>query len=442
MLLGLIFSILSVTYSVASSSSVSVSGEAPINSTADYSRSGTTGQYGQMTAGNSTTLLLSGWEGYTIDSVALSMHSNTSKGSGKLVMYVGERLVWEIANAKFSNKAWNGSYTTNWVNIGSRISKRVGNNEVVKIHIQATENSLYIEDYTIFYSKSEPKAYRVNFISGLKEVPNEMKEEAVGAGVVLPIWPDTAKWRFLGWSEEEVLDEDAYPIYMKAGERYYPNSNCRLWAVYSDGDESLNVSDCQSGEYMIASNVWNVALAGEVVNEEVVTIPIQLDTTTEGDYRLLTGAHDKMMYYVDFRIDNTVTIQHVYSQSAISHEGASLSDNDLHWLYRVLDDGSYCFYYDDGTHQRMLCLGYGKDGSSEQIVAYAIRANVKQMTKHGLLLFPASKTNFTTWPFGKFDAVENVLCPNDQSPQGHYVIHFGQAELHIQNGKKELFIKR
>ena len=56
MILGLIFSILSVTYTVASSNSVDVTGEAPISSNVVYSRSGTTGQKGQMTAGNSTTL--------------------------------------------------------------------------------------------------------------------------------------------------------------------------------------------------------------------------------------------------------------------------------------------------------------------------------------------------------------------------------------------------
>ena len=124
MILGLIFSILSVTYTVASSNTVEVNGEEPMSSNAIFTRSSTTGQKGQMTSGNTTTLQLTGWDGCILDSVVLSMHSNTSQGAGSLTMHIGERLVWKIADADFAHDTWYGSYTTNWVDITHHIGKK------------------------------------------------------------------------------------------------------------------------------------------------------------------------------------------------------------------------------------------------------------------------------------------------------------------------------
>ena len=98
MLLALFFSILTATYTVESSTSVALTGTAPVGSEATYSRSGTTGQKGQMTAGNSTTLQLTGWDGCVIDSVVLQMRSNKSAGAGSMTMHIGERTVLKLRN--------------------------------------------------------------------------------------------------------------------------------------------------------------------------------------------------------------------------------------------------------------------------------------------------------------------------------------------------------
>ena len=62
MILGLLISILSATYTVASSTSVSVSGEVPEGSEVVYSRTDT-GQKDRKTGGNTVCLKLQGWEG-------------------------------------------------------------------------------------------------------------------------------------------------------------------------------------------------------------------------------------------------------------------------------------------------------------------------------------------------------------------------------------------
>ena len=90
MLLGFLLSILTATYTLNSTTSVEQTGTAPTSSVAIYERTATTGQKGQMTAGNSTRLELSGWDGCTIVGIELQMRSNTSSGAGSLVVQIGK----------------------------------------------------------------------------------------------------------------------------------------------------------------------------------------------------------------------------------------------------------------------------------------------------------------------------------------------------------------
>ena len=158
MILGLLFSILTATYTVSSTTSVECGGDVPAGSAYHYSRSASTGQKGQMTAGNSTTLRLSGWSGCTIDSVVLSMRSNKEQGAGSMEMRIGERVVWRITDSPFADKAWHGSYTADWVDISKGMHEKVGAGEDVEIYIEASKNSLYINSYTIYYSQPAPEA--------------------------------------------------------------------------------------------------------------------------------------------------------------------------------------------------------------------------------------------------------------------------------------------
>ena len=103
MLLGFIFSILTATYSLSSTTLVEVSGDVPTGSTYTYERSATSGQKGQMTEGNSTRLHLEGWDGCTIHSIDLQMHSNKSSGRGSLQVCVGEDVIWSVVDETFSS---------------------------------------------------------------------------------------------------------------------------------------------------------------------------------------------------------------------------------------------------------------------------------------------------------------------------------------------------
>lgn len=438
MLLALFFSILTATYTVESSTSVALTGTAPVGSEATYSRSGTTGQKGQMTAGNSTTLQLTGWDGCVIDSVVLQMRSNKSAGAGSMTMHIGERTVWEIPDTDFANVVWNGSFTTNWVDISSPIRQQVQGGEDIQITIEASKNSLYINSYTFYYQVSEPTACEVRFVSGMTESPAPMSETEAGGGIVVPHGKDTLDWHFVGWSEQEVVDAPTCPTVWKAGDRYYPRTDCTLWAVYVKG-ENKQVRDYISGDYMIASAFWSTAMQGGVEDEVVRTKAVEI--AKEGEqYEWLSGAEEDMVYHMDFAADSTVVIEHVATSKYVGFSGNKLSAKSSVWQYKVLEDSSLCVYYLASNAERMLTFGYGPSATYDDVVAYSTSVDLSKMKSDGLLLYSPIETIFTTWPFGRLDALEMLPVQESQNGKNAYIMQLGNYLLRIENGKKYLYL--
>lgn len=141
-----------VTYTVTSTSAVSVSGTAPEGSSAAYS-STYTSKY-QLTGGNSMTLTLKGFAGNKITCIKLSMKSNKSSGAGNFSATVGTTTISSIATTAFSNANWAGKYSQDFLDVTPAMSvtdKVVEANEDIVIKIAATTNSLYCQSFTITY---------------------------------------------------------------------------------------------------------------------------------------------------------------------------------------------------------------------------------------------------------------------------------------------------
>ena len=441
MILGFIFSILSVTYSVASGNSVAVSGTEPEGSVVHYQRSSTTGRKGQMTSGNTTQLDLQGWDGCALEEVELQMCSNSAQGAGWLEMTIGDDIVWWIGDAAFSSAAWNGSYSSTWVPIRGRMGVTVGAGDPIRITIGASENSLYIDSYTIRYRAKEPAAYEVRLETGLGDSPMALTEETIGSGVVLPEWVDTLQWHFAGWSEVEVLEGDTCPTLWKAGDRYFPKSDCRLWAVYMDGEGSRSVCESVSGEYVLVSKYWQVAMQGGVENGEIKTKGVTLQEQEEGACTLLAGAREEMVYRIDFVSDSILKIWNEKHGEAIGYAGSRLAEGEMLWQYQWLADGSLGVYYADGARHRMLYMGYGSSGVNDEIVAYVTRVDMENMVEGGVLLFGTQEVVFTSWPFGKLDGVEDVFFPGFNGEKEVLLWQIGGYELWVKNGEKVLIVR-
>lgn len=436
MILGLLISILSATYTITSSSSVEESGNIPVGSAATYSRSGTTGRVGQMTAGNSTLLVLDNWGGIEIDSIAVEMRSNKTAGAGSLNVSIGEDVVCKIKDADFSDKNWNGDFSDEWCRISRWIGEKVGIGEQIKILIKASKNSLYVNSYTIYYTLPEPEAYTVSFVSGIGlEIPNSTEKSPL-SGITLPCIKDTLDWTFIGWSESEVLESDSCPRIWQADEVYYPASHCKLWAVYTNERSQEAISNYVSGEYALVNTFWSRAMVGGIEDGMVSTRDVEL-SITETSYALLDKVTDDMVYAVNFLTDSTLTIENIANEEWIGYNEKGLDDSQKVWHYHILGDQSLCIHQPQGV----LFWGFGADAMQEHVVVYNAKVDWTLMQADGLRLFDIQNMYFTTWPFGKIDGVEDIIIPEFIEENTQYILHLGSYELHIQNGKKWLFVR-
>ena len=151
------------TYTIASTSSVNASADVPSGSSAVYSQTYTNTK-GQMTANNSTTLTLKGYDGKIIKGLTLNLRSNTGSGSGSFLMTVGtengtKRTIASL-EARAFNDHWfdNNSYsssTSDYRDVHVTMQPTlIGEAEEIIITIAATVNSLYLTSYTIDYDNT------------------------------------------------------------------------------------------------------------------------------------------------------------------------------------------------------------------------------------------------------------------------------------------------
>ena len=438
MFLSILFSILTATYTLNSTATVEQSGTAPESSVATYERTATSGQQGQMTEGNSTRLELSGWDGCTIRAVELQMRSNTKSGAGSLHVVVGIDTVWCIDNQSFSDEQWAGEYSTNWRSIAKSTNTLVEDAECIEIKILATENSLYIQSYTIYYEPPIPQCYTVTFYTGLDTCPITLKQSAPDEPLILPAWQDTAKWYFLGWTEEEVLDNQLITPLLSVGDTYLPRKNMTLWSVYSNQREHRAVSEYISGQYAIAMykrvDSVGVVMDGYVENGVVSTQRVEMQRNNNGVYCIYSTLAEDAFYELQFYEDSTVSLMHNTTKGMIGYKDAKLSNADVLWRYRVLDDGSLAIYYFHDGEYYVLYMGH----KQATMMAYAQRLDVMNWKSSALWLFPKLETEITTWPFGKYDDIPIILRPDGAEEQ---FFRFGIYEIHIKDGKKIIYVK-
>ena len=409
-------SILKATYTLTSTTTVKQSGTAPESSSVIYERTANTGQKGQMTAWNSTRLELKGWDGCTIKRVELQMHSNTRAGAGSLSLVIGNDTLWQIDNQPFSDKSWAGEYSTDWLPITRSMNTIVKENECIEINISATANSLYINSYTIYYAV--PQCYTVTFHTGLDTCPPPLTQSAPDKPLILPAWQDTAEWYFLGWSEEEVLENQLTMPLLSAGDTYFPRKNTTLWSVYSNQRENKAVSEYISGQYAITMCNVGTDIEGDGMvmngyvqeNGFISTQPVEMMRNHDGAYCIQSMLPEDVFYDVQFYKDSTVSIMHHDTKRMIGYKGDKLFTIDTLWQYRVLEeDGSLAIYYPYKDNYYALYMGT----QNNKDVALATRINIAGWGSYGsgLWLFPKLEVQITTWPFGKYDNITNIVRP-------------------------------
>jgi hypothetical protein len=443
LILGIILSLFTATYTLESTTAVVETGTAPTYSSYSYERTATSGRKGQMTAGNETRLKLSGWDGCVIKTVALEMRSNKASGAGSLAMTIGTDTVWSIINEPFSSEKWAGKYSEDWTTIAKRMSVAIEAGKSIEITISASENSLYINSYKITYEAPEPQCYAVSFVTGMGECPSSIVQTSVGQPIVLPNWKDTADWYFVGWSECEIVDEGQAPVLLKSGSDYLPKSDITLWAVYSNVKEFLPVTDYKTGVYIMA---WRSRITDSVLDMGVVLVDavdggsiavtgVQMEKNADGLYVFEGGVNEEMLYNLEFDGDD-VYITHSYPESPIGYRENKLDAISVPWQYKVLDDGSVAFYYSLSNAEYALYVLLGAD---EKPIVTSKSIDMSKWKEVGFWLYPVQNASYTSWPLGKWTGLDEQEI---FEREGETVFQWGIYELHVKNGKKVLYLNQ
>ena len=432
---------MTATYTLTSTTEVEQSGVAPASSTYSYERTATTGQKGQMTAGNRTCLKLTGWDGCVVKRIELQMHSNQSEGAGSLAVSMGMDTVWSIKDKSFEDDEWGGRYTRDWTPVSRYFNAYVEDDETIEIAITATENSLYINSYTIEYEPAQPRCYTITFYTGLDTCPITKTQSTPNQPIELPAWQDTAHWYFVGWTEEEVVDNKLITPVLGVGSTYLPYRDTKLWSVYSNVKEYTPQLEYTSGIYAIATynrvtkeyGGGGGALSGMVEDEE---IPVTVVKMHDNDNKILcmdSEIKEDMLYELVFHDDSTVSILYLPKMSPIGYKKGQLAEVDVAWKYKVTDDGSLIIYQTYDSKDYVLYIGL-KDGKPCGMLKHM---NLDSWSERALWLYAMKEIEYTSWPFGKYEGLITLPSPYE----GHTILQWGIYEIHIKDGRKILYIK-
>ena len=319
----------SATYTVASKTSVTVSGTTPDGSSAAYSQ--TYGTVSQATSGNSMTLTLSGYEGTTITGLTLSMKSNSKGGAGSMSMTSGGATLASISDSSFNNANWHGSWSTSYVDVTPNVTATtIGNNTVV-ITIAATANSLYCQSFTIEYT------------------PKNKAPEATGTGSATTSVGVAATVNVSTFFNDP--DGDTLTYTTDVGTI---SGSTLIYTPGVVGETTITVTATDPSGASATTTVVIEAIAGNVAPE--VSVP-------QNSYSTTVGGSD-----ITFTV--TATGSPAPTITASCTEGA----------YFVFEDGDFLFEPDTAGTYHFVFTATNSEGSDSKTVTVTVKVTVPELT--------------------------------------------------------------
>ena len=309
---------------------------------------------------------------------------------------------------------------------------------------------MFLQSVELNYTAPAPKSYTVAFHTHIPLQVAPITEKQPYAGITLPTVPlDDPDWLFVGWYYTYLLDDDTPPLVYKAGELFYPTSDCTLHAIYMEQHAHqpwLPTDDLTMEDYLIAlyepsnGSLWYAN--GEVVNGMLPTAFLSL-SANDGWVALPASACTYNAIYSLTVSNDTVTIIHKATGTKVMlGSGGKLTQGSFLAKDFVIapmdceaDEMPYFVIsgiYGDDTYY----LSY--DVSIEHAV-YFCPTNKADM-RHDLLLFAVGDADlfeprYTSYPYGGVGVSESYI---DNLPA--YKMQIGTYVLTIKNGKKYLQI--
>lgn len=406
-----------MTLTIQTKSSVSIEGTAPSGMEARYA---CTYQKGDVRAGDTATLTLSGLEGLELEQVRLYVRSNKTAGAGVITIVADGK---QLYRNEGTYKDWFGGYdNTNYQAIGWQGKKQLSDGSLL-IQVIGTANSLHIEKYEITYTMPDAQAYSVTLLS---DSENEvLTETEPGSGILLPDRADHDGWFFAGWAQSDISEQtEEKPDLLEAGERFFPKKDTYLWAVWTDVEPPTWERQTQP-----ESGLYVLELGEYLLTEDV----------ENGLMKLVSGneIYTSDLYYLDFNTaDTTCTIRNYLSNAYVGYDAGKkqLARVASSWHYRVLPDSTWLFIaWEEGD---MVWILFQK---AEQQAAwlhdYMLGDNPNRVWS--LYRVPDPEQTPQWWSHPRYEGIEAVY--QDDSA---YVLRIGVYEIHIKNGKKTINLRK
>ena len=311
-----------MSWTVESKNSVSGEGEWPYDIEVSYQNSY---QKGDVRKDDVAVLTLGNLGGITVERIEVWVKSNKSEGAGEWTVTGDGKLMGSLAG---TFKDWTGSYDNTASHPVVLVASPHNGIDQIEISLRGTANSLHIEKYVITYAPVPART--VTLMKGA-EVYGTLKEESGYQGVVLPDLPDQGVWRFIGWVEWEFWTVYELSIYFAAGERFFPEEDCTLWAMYIyDPEETVYVTELVSGDYIYTNRQSEMALTG-------------IPEDGRMNYAILDTSDPRQVYHVELAGQDTAYITHVQTGTPIGYSGTKMAVKASPWL--VFHEGEETIFY-------------------------------------------------------------------------------------------------
>ena len=399
-----------MTWTVQSKTSVTGTGDMPSGVEATYAN---TYNKGQVRAGDVATLTLSHLDGITIEHVSLAMRANAGSGKGTVSFSANGQTVT--------------SREVTYEQVGEDVVVFDGQQDEVQdlvIEVTGEQNSLYVDAFSITWSKQAAPVYTVTLMKG-NRVYASLTEQEGGAGVVLPMLQDTVVWQFVGWSETEIWETNEMPELARGNTLYLPTSDCTLWATYAYHETlpAHYMTDLQDGLCLYVDRSLNRALSGVPGNGVMSFGTPDVDNANQ-------------QYWIEFASPDTAYITHGLTYTPIGYNGTQLAAVPSPWL--VYHNGEHTLFYTIVNSKTYVLWLSCMDGGGEAMWAGLMQATLSDYPM-SLQMVPIDGCDplITCHPENPQD-VETV---QETQPIDRLLMRFGNYELHLVNGQKQLKVR-
>ena len=233
-----------------------------------------------------------------------------------------------VCTSSTGSSAVSGGSTTTLSTVSTTYTFNLsGTSANTAYYLYFTNKNCQLKNITLTYTPTS--ACTVTFNAGTGTSTSSLTEGSAGSGIVLPTATPasdcSSEYEFWGWTTEACEDETEEPLTMYfAGNKFYPESNCTLYAVYvSDKSATLDYVAISRGAEIKSGEQYIIEA---YANEEDHALKAAVKSTNYLDEKDITDDISSDIYNED-PADNTIiwTITQEASETNVSLYNASSS---------------------------------------------------------------------------------------------------------------------